>query len=145
MILSGIWFRFRNKETLFRDTRSPHGGFKIYVTAPPHKSISVSDLKPEHKSLSDEMRLPIITENADTGCHLIFMTKFHCDPASDDSGIVTPPARGSDSDTESQSVKTLRHGHSREETIIELSVFIICLHSRVVKTWCHHRLRDFNT
>ena len=82
---------------------------------PPHvaKSISVSDLKPEHKSLSDEMRLPIITENADTGCHLIFMTKFHCDPASDDSGIVTPPARGSDSDTESQSVKTLRHGHSR--------------------------------
>ena len=52
---------------------------RYILLIPPHvakKSISVSDLRPEHKSLSDEMRLAIITENVDTGCHFIFMTKF---------------------------------------------------------------------
>lgn len=48
---------------------------------------------------------------------------FHSDPASDDSGIVTPPARGSGSDTASQSVKTLRHGQSRGD-----NNWVICVY-----------------
>ena len=48
---------------------------------------------------------------------------FHSDPASDDSGIVTPPARGSGSDTASQSVKTLRQGQSRGD-----NNWVICVY-----------------